>query len=249
MHRKATLLAFVASAVLASASRSGAAQKADLEDGVLGRPSHHMVQTQEAWAKTIFDASGGNLVIEIDKAPLAKPDGQYDIVKNGVRDLVWHVPGYTRRPLRPVPGRRAAVPVPELDRLQPRAVEVVREARARAEGVHRHHAGHRLHDRAVRHPSRQARAHARGNPGAQDPRRRRQRAGRQGARLVGGGRCRRPTPTRRCSAASSTAPCFRGRRSTASGSTSSPSSISKIPGGLLTLGLHDRRQHQGDRQV
>ena len=54
-----------------------------------------MVQTQEAWAKTIFDASGGNLVIEVDKAPLAKPDGQYDIVKNGVRDLAWHVPGYT----------------------------------------------------------------------------------------------------------------------------------------------------------
>jgi hypothetical protein len=58
-------------------------------------PSHHMVQTLEAWAKTVLEASGGNLIIEIDKAPLAKPDGQYDIVKNGVRDLAWHVPGYT----------------------------------------------------------------------------------------------------------------------------------------------------------
>jgi TRAP-type C4-dicarboxylate transport system substrate-binding protein len=31
----------------------------------------------------------------VDKAPLAKPDGQYDLVKNGVRDMVWHVSAYT----------------------------------------------------------------------------------------------------------------------------------------------------------
>ena len=95
MHRKTALLAFVASALVASGIGPAAAQKQTLKMAYWAGPSHHMVQTQEAWAKTIFDASGGNLVIEVDKAPLAKPDGQYDIVKNGVRDLVWHVPGYT----------------------------------------------------------------------------------------------------------------------------------------------------------
>jgi TRAP-type C4-dicarboxylate transport system substrate-binding protein len=71
-----------------------------------------MVRTQEIWAKTVLEASGGNLVIEIDKAPLAKPDGQYDLVKNGVRDLVWHVPGYT-------PGRFDLFQGPELPFLCP----------------------------------------------------------------------------------------------------------------------------------
>ena len=95
MHRKTALLAFVASALVACGIGPAAAQKQTLKMAYWAGPSHHMVQTQEAWAKTIFDASGGNLVIEVDKAPLAKPDGQYDIVKNGVRDLAWHVPGYT----------------------------------------------------------------------------------------------------------------------------------------------------------
>ena len=54
-----------------------------------------MVQTQQAWIKTIEAASGGNLTVEVDKAPLAKPEGQYDLIKNGIRDLVWAVPGYT----------------------------------------------------------------------------------------------------------------------------------------------------------
>ena len=69
-------------------------------------------QTQEAWIKTIEAASGGNLTVEIDKAPLAKPEGQYDLIKNGVRDLVWHVPGYT-------PGRFDMLQVAELPFLCP----------------------------------------------------------------------------------------------------------------------------------
>jgi TRAP-type C4-dicarboxylate transport system substrate-binding protein len=66
-----------------------------------------MVQTQEAWIKTIEAASGGNLTVEVDKAPLAKPEGQYDLIKNGIRDLVWAVPGYT-------PGRFDMLQVAEL---------------------------------------------------------------------------------------------------------------------------------------
>ena len=38
---------------------------------------------------------------------MAKPEGQYDLIKNGVRDLVWAVPGYTRRPLRYAAGRQS----------------------------------------------------------------------------------------------------------------------------------------------
>lgn len=95
MHRKSALLAFVAFALAALGTDPAAAQKQTLKMAYWAGPSHHMVQTQEAWAKSVLDASGGNLVIEIDKAPLAKPDGQYDIVKNGVRDLVWHVAAYT----------------------------------------------------------------------------------------------------------------------------------------------------------
>jgi TRAP-type C4-dicarboxylate transport system substrate-binding protein len=95
MQRKTALLSLAAGAVLALGVYPAAAQKQTLKMAYWAGPSHHMVQTQEAWAKTILDASGGNLVIEIDKAPLAKPDGQYDLIKNGVRDLVWHVPGYT----------------------------------------------------------------------------------------------------------------------------------------------------------
>jgi TRAP-type transport system periplasmic protein len=95
MHPRKALLSFVASALVAFGVGPAAAQKQTLKMAYWAGPSHHMVQTQEAWAKTVLEASGGNLTIEIDKAPLAKPDGQYDIVKNGVRDLVWHVPAYT----------------------------------------------------------------------------------------------------------------------------------------------------------
>src|SRR3954469_24637811 len=95
MHRKTALLSLAASALLALGIGPAAAQKQTLKMAHWAGPSHHMVQTQELWIKMINEASGGNLVIELDKAPLAKPDGQYDLIKNGVRDLGWHVPGYT----------------------------------------------------------------------------------------------------------------------------------------------------------
>src|SRR5262245_63755156 len=97
MHRKTALLSLVAGALFAFAVGPASAQnqKQTLKMAYWAGPSHHMVQTLEAWAKTVAEASGGNLTIEVDKAPLSKPDGQYDIVKNGVRDLAWHVAGYT----------------------------------------------------------------------------------------------------------------------------------------------------------
>jgi len=94
MHiNRATIL--LTGAVLAAGALPANAQKQTLRMAYWSGPAHQMVQAQEAWAKTIEQASGGNLTIEIDKAPLAKPEGQYDIIKNGVRDLVWHIPSYT----------------------------------------------------------------------------------------------------------------------------------------------------------
>jgi TRAP-type C4-dicarboxylate transport system substrate-binding protein len=95
MLRKALPLLAAAGAV-AFMQAPASAQKQTLRMAYWAGPAHHMVKTQEAWIKTIEQASGGNLTIEVDKAALAKPDGQYDLVKNGVRDLVWHVPAYTR---------------------------------------------------------------------------------------------------------------------------------------------------------
>jgi TRAP-type C4-dicarboxylate transport system substrate-binding protein len=95
MLRK-TLPLLAAAGALALIAAPASAQKQTLRMAYWAGPAHHMVKTQEAWIKTIEEASGGNLTVEVDKAPLAKPDGQYDLIKNGVRDLVWHVPAYTR---------------------------------------------------------------------------------------------------------------------------------------------------------
>jgi TRAP-type transport system periplasmic protein len=112
MHRKATLLLLAAGALCAVGLTPASAQKQTLRMAYWAGPAHHMVQTQEAWIKTIEAASGGNLTVVVDKAPLAKPEGQYDLIKNGVRDLVWHVPGYT-------PGRFDMFQVAELPFLCP----------------------------------------------------------------------------------------------------------------------------------
>ena len=97
MHRRTALSILAAGAFFAlGAATPASAQKQTLKMAYWAGPSHHMVKTLEAWIKTIEQASGGNLTVEVDKAPLAKPDGQYDLVKNGVRDMVWHVPAYTQ---------------------------------------------------------------------------------------------------------------------------------------------------------
>ncbi len=112
MQRKARILLLAASAAVAFGVTPASAQKQTLRMAYWTGPAHQMVQTQEAWARTIAVASNGNLTLEIDKAPLAKPEGQYDLIKNGVRDLVWHVPGYT-------PGRFDMLQVAELPFLCP----------------------------------------------------------------------------------------------------------------------------------
>ena len=84
-----------AASVLLVIGSAGGAEKQTLKMAYWAGPSHHMVRTLEAWGKTVEAASGGNLTLEVDKASLAKPEGQYDVVKEGVRDMAWVVPGYT----------------------------------------------------------------------------------------------------------------------------------------------------------
>ena len=85
----------VALGVAAMTTAASAAEKQTLHMAYWAGPSHHMVKTLEAWNKTVEAASGGNLTVEVDKASLAKPEGQYDVVKEGIRDMAWVVPGYT----------------------------------------------------------------------------------------------------------------------------------------------------------
>jgi len=93
MVRKARFGVAAALSVLLAGTAS--AQKQTLHMAYWAGPSHQMVQAQQAWIKTIEEASGGNLAVEVDKAGLAKPEGQYDLIKNGVRDMVWAVAAYT----------------------------------------------------------------------------------------------------------------------------------------------------------
>jgi TRAP-type transport system periplasmic protein len=95
MRRKATILLLAAGALFAVGLAPASAQKQTLRMAYWAGPAHQMVQTQEAWIKTIEVASGGNLTVVVMAAP-AKPEGQYDLIKNGMRDLVWAVPSYTQ---------------------------------------------------------------------------------------------------------------------------------------------------------
>jgi hypothetical protein len=94
MRRKATMLLLAAGALFAVVLAPASAQKQTLRMAYWAGPAHQMVQTQEAWIKTIEATSSGNLTVVV-MAASAKPEGQYDLIKNGVRDLVWAVPSYT----------------------------------------------------------------------------------------------------------------------------------------------------------
>src|SRR5881398_1692155 len=95
MRRTTISFLLAAGAALMLAGAPASAQKQTLHMAYWAGPSHQMVQTLAAWIKTIEAASDGNLTVEVDKAALGKMEGQYDLIRNGVRDLVWAVPGYT----------------------------------------------------------------------------------------------------------------------------------------------------------
>lgn len=57
-------------------------------------PVHHMTSTLRAWSDELEKASEGEIEVEVMTAPLAKPNGQYDLVKNGVVDMAYGVAAY-----------------------------------------------------------------------------------------------------------------------------------------------------------
>ena len=59
---------------------------------------HHTAVTLPKWIAAIEEASGGTLKIKIDPAPIAKPPGQYDVVRDGAADMAYHVVAYTPGP-------------------------------------------------------------------------------------------------------------------------------------------------------
>jgi len=62
-------------------------------------PKHHLTaKTLPNWIAAVEEASGGTLKIKIDPAPIAKPPGQYDVVRDGAADMSYHVVAYTPGP-------------------------------------------------------------------------------------------------------------------------------------------------------
>jgi TRAP-type C4-dicarboxylate transport system substrate-binding protein len=57
-------------------------------------PVHHMAKTLRSWADELEAASNGEIEVEIMTAPLAGPNGQYDLAKNGVVDIAWSVAAF-----------------------------------------------------------------------------------------------------------------------------------------------------------
>lgn len=123
------LLAGTAMLVTAGMTSSAQAQeKISLKFANWLPPVHHWTKTAAAFAKTIEDASGGKISIAIDKSPVAKPPGQYDLAKNGVRDLIMAVAGYT-------PGRFPLYRMSESPFLTPNSA-------TGSEGFHKWYTGH-----------------------------------------------------------------------------------------------------------
>ncbi len=57
-------------------------------------PVHHMTTTLRAWADELEKASGGEIEVEVMSAPLASPNEQYNLAKNGIVDIAWSVAAY-----------------------------------------------------------------------------------------------------------------------------------------------------------
>ncbi len=106
---KGILLSGAAILAMGGATGGASAQTVTLKSGHWLPPVHHYTNTAKAWIKTVEAASGGKVKIKLDRSALAKPPGQYDLVKNGVRDLTMGVAGYTPRPLPAVPHGRGAL--------------------------------------------------------------------------------------------------------------------------------------------
>ncbi len=87
-----TLLVFFATTVFAN---NAIAQTKTLRIANWLPPMHVLVKMLNAWGEELSAASGGSLKVEIMKAPLAKPPGQYDLVKKNIADMAWAVAAWS----------------------------------------------------------------------------------------------------------------------------------------------------------
>lgn len=105
MNRRLLTTVGLAGAILGAASVVAAAQTVTLRMSTWLPPKHHLTaDTLPTWFKAIEKASKGTLKIKLDPAPIGKPPAQYDIVRGGAADLVYHVMGYTPGPFEVVRG-------------------------------------------------------------------------------------------------------------------------------------------------
>ncbi len=115
MNGKPLAIAAVAIA-LGLSSMAASAQTVTLRMSTWLPPTNHLVsQTLANWIKAADKASGGKLKIKIDPAPIGKPPAQYDIVRGGAADLVYHVLGYTPGPFEIIRGAELPFLIPNAE--------------------------------------------------------------------------------------------------------------------------------------
>lgn len=101
MKRQSDVFAAGLLAAATTLATLGLSQPALAQDNVTLRMAtwlpagHHLSISLKDWAAQIEEASGGSLTIAFDSAPLAKPPGQYDLARDGIADMAYHVLGYT----------------------------------------------------------------------------------------------------------------------------------------------------------
>lgn len=113
---KRTLTVGAAALALGLSGAAALAQTTTLRMATWLPPKHHLVaDTIPSWIATVTKASGGKLKINVDPAPIGKPPAQYDIVRGGAADMVYHVLGYTPGPFEILRGAELPFLVPNAE--------------------------------------------------------------------------------------------------------------------------------------
>ena len=96
---KRILIGLAAATTALSASVASAQESVTLRMGTWLPPQHHMIATTlKDWIASVDEASDGRIQIKVDPAPIGGPPAQYDLVRAGASDLVYHVAAYTPGP-------------------------------------------------------------------------------------------------------------------------------------------------------
>lgn len=94
MKRRRIIASALAATLALSVPFAAQAQEVKLRVANWLPPVHHMTSTLRTWADEVEKASGGEISLEIMTTPLAGPNGQYDLVKNGVVDIAFSVAAF-----------------------------------------------------------------------------------------------------------------------------------------------------------